>query len=677
MSLRLITRFVTVIAIPVLFAIGFVVSGEESESALLIRARDLRLNEVYFESARVYRAYLAEYPDDFEAREELGELLLMLDEPVDAANQVIPILKADPGNVAAQLIFEESLALIESDLDESNPQGLLQIARLKRFSGNESDAQDYYIRYLQSVPTDALAMHELAQMVYDSGDEARGAALLEQAIEVAPDAETRQELLLKQAIWLSYNKETFDEAVVAFEALLEEYPDMGQAHLLLGDLYRYRGEYDDAGDSYLQAIHYGGDKERATEGYFLVLLETRALQTARKEKMAENYEEAANFYELHFQEMDLTRQRLAQIEELEAAGRASESQVAAADFFERFLEATPDEVDLRLEAADCYAQLGDTDEAIAQIQQAIELKPEDRGLRVQLARYQTFNAESVADAGATLDEVAKVFGPDAEVSTLRGDVYRFQGDYLAAYAEYERTLKENPDDPEALRGIEEIEAQFRPTVYGGIGFIRDWSSDFDHFFLGLGLRNIFSGIQHRLNLQVQALYYSQPISTQNPDLSNNTTDVAGTEVMLTLGGPLGGPWSYLISLGGDFYDEVDWTPVGRLAVGYGGDQFTAIFGFRREEAVTDHYNLSALLDEVRMNDFYGQAIYQTVGDDFWERWQVEGYGETGWFSDDNYRSRVVGNVMNRTYESAENALKLGVRGLYTNYKFESANYFSP
>ncbi|MBC2600544.1 tetratricopeptide repeat protein [Puniceicoccus vermicola] len=674
---RLFTRITILVAIPTLFAIGYVVSGQENDPALLIRARELRLNEVYLESARVYRAYLAEYPDDLEARLEFGELLVLLDQPVDAANQVIPILNEEPDNAEAREIFDQSLVKIEEDLDPTNSVGLLQIARLKRFSGNEEESQEYYIRYLQAVPEDSLALHELAQMVYDSGDHERGQALLVEAIRKAPDDETRKELLLKQATWLSYDEETQDEAVIAFQDLLVEYPDMAQAYLNLGDLYRYRGDYEEAGEAYLKAIQYGGASERATEGYFQVLLQTRALQTARKEKIAGNYEEAVTFYELHFQEMELTRQKLAQIQALEAQGVATENQVMAADFFERFLAETPDEVTIRLEAADSYAQIGETEQAMEETERAIELKPDDREIRLQLARYQTYDSDSVVEAGETLDAVAEIFGPDAEVSTLRGDVYRFEGDYVEASAAYRRALEENPNDPVALQGLEEIKNAFSPEFYGGLGFIRDWSSDFDHFFLGLGLRNVFSGIQHRVDLEVDALYYNQPVSTQNPELSNNTNSVAGTDVMVSVSGPIERPWSYLLSLGANFYNKVDWTPVGQLALGYAGDQVNAVFGFRRKEAVDDHYNLSALLDEVRMNDFFGQVIYQTIGDEVWERWQVEGYGETGWFSDDNYRSRGLLTLMNRTYESAEDSLKLGVRGLYTNYRFQSLNYFSP
>ncbi len=671
------SRAIALIAIPLLFTLGFIVSGQEEEDSLLIRARELKLNELYLESARVYRAYLAEDPDDSEARIELGELLLMLDQPVDAANQVIPVLVDDPTRESARMIFDESLELIEAGLEEGNPDGLLQIARLKRFAGEEESAQEYYIRYLQAVPRDSLALHELAQMVYDSGDTERGTALLKEAIEVAPDDETRKDLLLKEATWLSYEEDSFNEAVAAFEALLEEFPETAQAHLLLGDLYRYRGEYEKAGDSYLLAIQLGGANDRAVEGYFQVLLRTRALETARKAKMQGDYELAADFYKLHFQEMEMTRQKLDQLENLESSGQATPGQEKTADFFRRFLASTPDEADVRLESAEVYAQIGEMDQAIAETERAVILRPEDRDIRLRLARYQTFDSDSVVAAGETLDEMTELFGPDAEVATLRGDVYRFQADYLAARAEYRRALAEDPNDPVAQAGMESIDSAFSPGLFGALGFIRDWSSDFDFFYLGVGLRNIFSAIQHRVDIEVEALYYHQPVSTQNPELSHNTSDVAGTGFLISLNGPIDPPWSYLVSLGGNFYNEVDSTPVGRVGLGYAGDSLTALVGFRREEAVTDHYNLSSLLDEVRMNDFYGQAIYQIEGDSFWKRYQLEGYGETGWFSDGNYRSRAILTVFNRTYDSATRSLKLGVRGLYTNYKKSSLNYFSP
>jgi hypothetical protein len=192
------------------------------------------------------------------------------------------------------------------------------------------------------------------------------------------------------------------------------------------------------------------------------------------------------------------------------------------------------------------------------------------------------------------------------------------------------------------------------------------------------VRNIFSSIQHRLDFQYRFLYYRQPISTQNPNLSNNQKYVSGNELSVSLGGPLDYPWSYLANLGGVFYDNgVDGTVLGRLALGYGTEDFSAIFGFRRREAVIEHYDLSALLDGVRTNDFYGQAIYVTPREKVWERWQLEGYGETGWFDDGNYRSRVIGTMLNRLIETEDDALKVGLRGMYLNYEKDSPNYFSP
>jgi predicted TPR repeat methyltransferase len=350
----------------------------------------------------------------------------------------------------------------------------------------------------------------------------------------------------------------------------------------------------------------------------------------------------------------------------------------AAEFFRRFLEETPDEAEVRLEAAAANSELGDQAAAIEQTRKAVALRPEDRELRLRLARYQTFREETIGEAAETLDEMTEGFGPDAEVAALRGDVYRFQGDYVAANRAYRRSLEMNPDDPRAVAGMEAVEAIFQPEFFGGIGFTRDWSSDFDHWNMDLGVRNIFSAVEHRIDAQYRFLYYRQPVETQNPGLgSERTKDVTGNELNVSVGGPLRKPWSYIATLGGVFYDEVGSTAIGRLGLGYAGERLSGLFGIRRREAVFEHYDLSALIDEVRTNDLFGRVIYQTKGDDALERWQFEGYGETGYFSDSNYRSRVIASVLNRTIESEKQALKLGLRGLYLDYSKDSPNYFSP
>ncbi len=679
MFIRRLLRFFCLGSIPLLFALGFAVVGQETEDPLLIRARELRLNEVYLESARLYRAHIAEKPEDSAARMEFAELLLQLDEPAEAANQMIPVLAEDPGDPRAREMFDESLRRVEESVDPADAGPLLlQIARLHRFSGDTETARTFYDRYLDANPGNPLALHELAQMTFDEGETKEGLAKLEEAIAAAEEDGARRELVLKRAVWISFDPDRQEEAVAAFESLLDEYPGLAEGHIRLGDLYRFRGDYEEAGEAYAEAVRIGGPDERATEGYYQVLLRTRALESAREARMEGSLDEALRYYDLHFAEMEKTRQRLADLDRREADGRITPGQRRAAEFFRRFIDETPEEADVRVEMAEVFSESGDQAAAIAQMKKAVELRPSDRALQLRLARYQTFEEGSVAEAAATLDAMTETFGPDPEVASLRGDVFRFQGDYAEASRAYRRVLEENPDDPQALAGMAEVEAIFTPEFFGGIGFTRDWSSDYDHLNMDLGIRNIFSGIEHRIDAQYRFLYYSQPIATQNPALGDRRrSDVVGNEINVSIGGPLKRPWSYLASLGGVFYDHVDGTVLGRIGLGYAGERLSAVFGFRRREAVFEHYNLSALLDEVRSNDFFGQAIYQTVGDNALERWQFEGFGETGWFSDGNYRSRVIGTILNRLIEDEENSLKLGFRGLYLDYSEESANYFSP
>ncbi len=652
-------------------------SGEETGAELLERARELRSNEIHLESVRLYRAYVADHPGDRDARVELAELLLMLEDPVGAANTLMPILRDDAADAQARRLFEESLAQLSDDAAAEDDRAILQIARLHRFAGDFEKAEERYRRFLELRPHASLARHELAQMLYDTGETEEALSHITTAAEAAEDAEERRDILLKRASWLSYDPERQDEAVEALRSLIREYPEDAEALLLLADLQRYQARYAEARDSYARAIRAGGPVPRAVEGYYLVLLRTRALERARAARGEGKLEEALRLYQLHFKEMEMTRTRLEQVADLEKDGRATDEHRRLAEFYRRFEADTPPEAEIRLEMASVASESGDTAAAIEQTRRAVALRPNDREARMRLARYQTFQEGSIGAAAATLEEIEEEFGPDAEVAALRGDVYRFQGDYVEARNAYLRTLEANPDDERARAGVEAIDSLFVPEFFGGIGFTRDWSSDYDHWNFDAGVRNIFSAIEHRVDAQYRFLYYRQPLSTQNQALENNRKYVSGNELSATFSGPLRRPWSYLAQLGGVFYDHVDGTLLGRLAIGYGGKDLSAIFGFRRREAVIEHYDLSALLDEVRTNDLFAQAIYITPREKVWERWQLEGYGEGGLFDDGNQRVRLIGTILNRTLESEENALKLGVRGLYLNYWEDSPNYFSP
>ncbi len=670
-------RSLWIFGFPLFLSVGLLVFGQGSDDELLERARELRSNEIFLESVRIYRSYVAENPEDRDVRVELAGLLLQLDDPFGAADTLVPVLKEDPTDTEARGIFNRSLELLEEGDAETEPVRVLQAARLYRFSGQPEAAEPKYREYLELEPGNAVAAHELAQMLYDQGETEAAFAELENALAVAEEEDLRRDLLLKRAAWLSYDPERQAEAPVVLDQFLEEYPEDPDARFRLANLYRYQGRYAEARAAYAEVLRADNRNQEAAEGYYLTLLRTRALERARIARMDGDPDEAIRLYEAHFEEMAMTEERLEMIRRLEAEGRATEEHLRVAEYFRRFLADTPPEADVRLEIASIAAEQGRNREAIDQTQRAVELRPNDRDLRLQLAQYQTFEEESLSDAAATLAGIEESFGPDAEVAAMRGDILRFGGEYKEALESYKKTLERNPDDPRALAGIEWIDSLFVPEFYGGLGFTRDWSSDYDHWNADVGIRNIFSAIEHRIDAQYRFLYYRQPVSTQNPNLSNNREKVVGNELNATVSGPITSSWSYLVNLGGVLYDHVEGTVLGRLGLGYSTDDLSAAFGFRRREAVVEHYDLSALLAGVRTNDFFAQAIYVTPREDVWERWQLEGYGETGWFDDGNYRSRVRGTMLNRILESDENSLKLGVTGLYLDYSEDSPNYFSP
>ena len=220
-------------------------SGQETEDSLLNKARELKDAEIYLDSVRAYRAYLVDNSENTAARIEFADLLLFLDEYLEAADQVIPVMRIDPDNEEARRIFDQSLDQIVSNLDPANLRGQLQIARLHRFSGDKEQAKTYYESYTESVPDDAIALHEMAQMFYDEGNTETGLTRLQEAILVAEGDDLRQELLLKRATWLSYDAEQV-EAAPFFQRFLEETPDEAEVRLEAAESYSQLGDVQSA-----------------------------------------------------------------------------------------------------------------------------------------------------------------------------------------------------------------------------------------------------------------------------------------------------------------------------------------------------------------------------------------------------------------------------------------------
>src|SRR5690606_34522125 len=153
--------------------------------------------------------------------------------------------------------------------------------------------------------------HEMAQMFKDEGGRDAEAMLeLEKAIQYADDP---MEMRLKRALWLYYDPSRQSQALIAFETLARDYPNLADAHAYLGDLYRFAGKMDHAGASYRAAYVLDPSNERAVEGFFEVLLETRPLLRARNASNQGNYAEASNQYATHIAEIETVRRNLREL----------------------------------------------------------------------------------------------------------------------------------------------------------------------------------------------------------------------------------------------------------------------------------------------------------------------------------------------------------------------------
>lgn len=119
---------------------------------------------------------------------------------------------------------------------------------------------------------------------------------------------------------------------------------------------------------------------------------------------------------------------------------------------DRALELEERSLDAYIVKATAFENTGRVDDAIATYEKAVELlagayEPSFRLAKLYIAQ------DRLGDAASLLDSLLEFSPAAADAMALRGQVYQLQGDKENARAMYERALEFVPDLPEALDGL--------------------------------------------------------------------------------------------------------------------------------------------------------------------------------------------------------------------------------
>jgi Flp pilus assembly protein TadD len=211
-----------------------------NKEALLELAKFYSYNQDYTLAANLYKSYLSNYPNDYEVRYQLAQILMWQNNLCEAAEESDKLIKSSPDNknyllMAAQinywldkdLVYTQSLFEKVLVLDPQNGEAIYGLANLYVRSNNLADAEKL--------------INEIS--LYDSSSQKF--ILLQKSFEAAKDRNELAESnkILEEARIFSSNKD-YDSAIKSFNKFLLKDPDNKSVKLELANVYISNSELD-------------------------------------------------------------------------------------------------------------------------------------------------------------------------------------------------------------------------------------------------------------------------------------------------------------------------------------------------------------------------------------------------------------------------------------------------
>ncbi|UCG86518.1 MAG: tetratricopeptide repeat protein [Gemmatimonadota bacterium] len=349
-----------------------------------------------------------------EAREEitLGPAEVFWD-------QAVPLLEAGMYDAALPL-FEEYLGEYPTDLDVWREYA----ATLAR-AGRPLEAEAAYTRLLAAADDPAIR-RELARLKRDGGDFAAALALYEQLATSYPEDLELQLELARTLVWA----QRYREAQRVYRTLLRHNPDDYSLRLELA-----------------QAVYWDGDPLVA----FLVLADLPA--GARESPEGKELRLHLDSLRLEAMPPGLTP--------LDQARRAVAEQdlALALRLYRRVLATHSTEAAVWLEWTD-FLQYYIEDLAAARdaLERLQTLRPLEPAERFRLAQLHAWTGNEL-QARRVLEGLLRDQPQRVEAWVLLGDLHQWNGSRLAARDAYRRALTYSPDNPQALAGLDSLNAQ--------------------------------------------------------------------------------------------------------------------------------------------------------------------------------------------------------------------------
>ncbi|MCC6589616.1 MAG: tetratricopeptide repeat protein [Bryobacterales bacterium] len=485
------------------------------------------LSDLYVQAGRLREAVtdneaaVRDNPNDLNARRILGRIYTRL------------VGDTQQGKVNENMLqkaIEQYTKIVSSDARDLD--SWMTLGRLYKVANNSVEAEKSFRKALDIEPENEEAMTGLAMVYSDLGDNKRATELLQKVAEKSPNLRTLTSLAgayeqmrdyslaaetLKKAMTLApdnanlrralaenlLRSERYDDALKIYEDLVADEPKDVESLLRVSQIYRQQRKFDKAREASDKAkklapdsveIVYNevglyeaeGKTEEAIQALKSVVDQTakRTYSAAEKNSRAmllerlgllyrqnEQYEEAnQTFRELGNLDASMAARAAAQVVD---TLRQARDYKKAEDEAEAAAKKWPEDRTLRVVRANLLADVGKTNEAVAEIKKTFDGK-NDREGHLTLAQ--------IYEKGKNYTEMAKEVDAAEKLSTtneekeaiyfMRGAMLEKQKKHEASEAEFKKLLAMNPNSASALNYLGYMLADRNVRVPEALDMIR-------------------------------------------------------------------------------------------------------------------------------------------------------------------------------------------------------------
>ena len=331
-------------------------------------------------------------------------------------------------------------AEVQAKPDNPNPQ--LILGHIYKRLGKDTEAVKAYQRAVELTPNNYYPHFALGQAYAILLQHENAIGSLNQAAKIAEEtqAATPEDLTaIYKALGRAYfRRDRVDEAIVAWTKIAELDPENIFARIELADLFREQELYKQAIAQHEAIIQFKADDP------YRVCLSRREIG---------NIHEAKGDYEVAIQSYDTALALTAPGNWLRKDLQHRIVGIYAADgnweglieYYQKKLEATPNEPERLGLLASAYIENQQLDEGITTYQKAVALAPTDATLRLSLiAAFR--NAERFEDAAAAYESLSEQAPDDFGIYRELGELYLHLEDEDKARATYQRMIDRDPEN---------------------------------------------------------------------------------------------------------------------------------------------------------------------------------------------------------------------------------------